>query len=132
MKNLTLDSYSLIAYFEKEQGYEKVSKYLHLASIGEAELLLNIINWGEIFYIILRTYGNDYAALIEKEINTLPVKIIAADFNLTKQAAVFKSKNKMSYADCFAASTAFIHKGSILTGDNEFKEVENEINIEWI
>ena len=132
MENFILDSYSLLAYFEKEKGYEKVSKYLYLASIGKADLLLNIINWGEIFYIILRTYGSSYADLIEKEINALPIKIIDADFNLTKQAAVFKSKNKMSYTDCFVASTAVNYKGVVLTGDSEFKEVENEINIEWI
>jgi len=132
MENFILDSYSMITYFEKEKGYEKVSRFLYLASADKAKLLLNIVNWGEVFYIVLRTYGSDYADLIEKEINILPIKIIDLDFNLTRQAAVFKSKNKMSYADCFAAATAFIYKCSILTGDSEFKEVENEIKVEWI
>ena len=42
---------------------------------------------------------------------------------------VFKSKNKMFYADCFNASTAFIHKAIMLIGNSEFKDVKNEINM---
>lgn len=39
---------------------------------------------------------------------------------------------KMSYADCFAAALASMHKGELITGDPEFKAVEKQIKIMWI
>jgi len=39
----------------------------------------------------------------------------------------------MSFADCFAAALAFQHKGSVLvTGDKEFKQVEESIKMYWL
>jgi hypothetical protein len=36
----------------------------------------------------------------------LPIHLAPADLELAKQAAIFKSSKKMSYADCFAAALA--------------------------
>ena len=33
---------------------------------------------------------------------------------------------------CFAATLAKLENGELLTGDKEFKEVENEVGILWI
>lgn len=38
----------------------------------------------------------------------------------------------MSYADCFAAALAKHEKAELITGDNEFKQVENEMKIIWL
>jgi len=38
----------------------------------------------------------------------------------------------MSNADCFAAATAIREKAAIITGDPEFKQLEKEVEIEWI
>jgi len=38
----------------------------------------------------------------------------------------------MSYADCFAAALAKLHKAELVTGDKDFKQVESEIKILWI
>jgi predicted nucleic acid-binding protein len=38
----------------------------------------------------------------------------------------------MSFADCFAVATAVREKATILTGDPEFKEVQEIASIEWI
>lgn len=49
-----------------------------------------------------------------------------------KQAAIYKATKKMSYADCFAAALAKIRKIELVTGDPEFKELQNEIKIFWL
>ena len=54
------------------------------------------------------------------------------DAELTKQAALFKAKRKMSYADCFGAALAKLNGAEFITGDLEFKQVENEIKIHWL
>ena len=51
---------------------------------------------------------------------------------LARQAGTFKSKNRMSFADCFAASLAKEHKADLVTGDKEFKQVEGDIRIVWL
>lgn len=90
------------------------------------------VNFGEVYYIVLRECGQDKAHEIEKIIKTLPIEIIDVGTQLAKEAAHFKANHKMSYADCFAAALARIHKGEIITGNKEFKTVENEIKIAWL
>ena len=57
---------------------------------------------------------------------------VEADWALAKEAGRFKAKNRMSFADCFAAALAKNRKASLVTGDREFKQVESEININWL
>ena len=65
-------------------------------------------------------------------ISTLPIEIIPADLELTKQAAEFKAGLKISYADCFAAALAKLHRAELVTGDEEFKQTQEEIKLLWI
>lgn len=95
-------------------------------------LLLSVVNWGEVFYIVHREYGPSKAQQVADVIDTLPIEIIPADLELTRQAAVFKAKHKMSYADCFAAALAKLRRAELITGDKEFKELEQEIKINWL
>jgi predicted nucleic acid-binding protein len=51
---------------------------------------------------------------------------------LTRQAAAFKARGGLSYADCFAAALAKERKLELLTGDPEFKTLEKDIKISWL
>ena len=52
-----LDSYALIAYFEGENGLEQVKELLQTAAQEHCELLMSVINLGEVLYIIERERG---------------------------------------------------------------------------
>lgn len=52
-----LDSYSLIAYLEGEKGKEKVIELIQEARDSKADLVLCLINWGEVYYLTLREAG---------------------------------------------------------------------------
>lgn len=127
-----LDSHALLAFLEKEAGYEKVKSFFVAAVEKDADLLMSSVNFGEVYYIILRECGKEKVDEIEKVINTLPVRIVDVDIELVKIAASFKATKKISYADCFAAALAKLHKGEVVTGDKEFKVLENEVRIAWI
>lgn len=127
-----LDSYALIAFLDNETGAEKVSVYIKQARDHGKPLYLSVINWGEVFYILCRTAGKDTAEQIIQSIETLPIEIVPADRELTRIAAELKSCKKMSYADCFAAALAKTRRASLITGDKEFKEVEDEISVHWL
>jgi len=127
-----LDSYSLIAYIENEDGADRMIELFRVARDSGKTLLLSVVNWGEVYYITLREAGRERAEAVAQLISTLPIEIILADLELTKQAAEFKAVKKMSYGDCFAAALARLRKAELVTGDTEFKQVEGEIKIHWI
>jgi predicted nucleic acid-binding protein len=52
--------------------------------------------------------------------------------DLTYQAVKFKVRGRISLADCFAAALAHLEGAELVTGDLEFKQVEDEVKIEWI
>lgn len=126
------DSYSLFSYLEGEKGAQKVSEIIKYALVDKAEILMSVINWGEIYYIVLREQGKEVASLYLKTINRYPIKIVDVDKSLTLEAANFKAFHKMSYADAFAAALAKVQKAKLVTGDKEFKSVERDVKIVWI
>lgn len=127
-----LDSYSLIAYLENEDGAEKMIEVFRVARDSGRTLFLSVVNWGEVYYITLREAGRERAEAVAQLISTLPIQIISVDLELTQQAAEFKAIKKMSYGDCFAAALAKLRKAELVTGDEEFKQVEGEVKILWI
>lgn len=127
-----LDAHGLMMFLEKEPGYEKVEAAFVAAVEKETHLLMTSVNYGEVYYIVLRECGKKKAEEIEAIIQSLPINVVDVDQSLAKDAATFKAAKKMSYADCFAAALAKKQNAGLLTGDKEFKEVENEIKILWL
>ena len=127
-----LDAFALTAYFEKEPGYEKVQELLTEAASGNRKLFLSTVNWGEVHYVTHRNYGLEQANKIAQVIGTFPIEIVDADLEIAKQAALFKVAHRLSYADCFAAALAKVKKSTLVTGDKEFKPLEDQIKIAWL
>ena len=127
-----LDSYSLISYIEGEAGKDTMIDIFRTARDSGKTCLLSVVNWGEVYYITLREAGQQRADEVSHLISTLPIQTVPADLELAKQAAIFKSSKKMSYADCFAAALAKHRRVELVTGDKEFKQVEGEVKILWL
>lgn len=132
MKKYVLDSYSLIAYAEGEKGAQDVAEIIKDALAGKAEIFLCVINWGEMYYIALREGGKERAELYRNTFARYPITIIEANKELTLQAANYKAYHKMSYADAFAAATAKLRKAILVTGDKEFRSLEEEVKMNWV
>jgi len=127
-----LDSYSLLAYIEGEAGAETMIEIFRVARDSGRSLFLSVVNWGEVYYITMREAGHERADEVAHLISTLPIQIVPADLDLTRQAAELKSKHRMSYADCFAAALAKSRKAELVTGDRDFRQVEGEVKILWL
>lgn len=132
MKKYVFDSFALIAYSRGEKGAEKVAEIIDDGLNERAELYLCVVNWGEVYYITLRNFDLKRAELFRTTIARYPITIVEANKELTLQAAQFKAFNKMSYADAYAAALAKLKKATLVTGDKEFKALENEIKINWL
>ena len=127
-----LDASALMAYLEKESGYEKVKESLSRAAESDKKLLMSIVNWGEVYYILVRDHGLEKAEEIMRIVETFPIELVSPDRELTKQAALYKAVKKLPYADSYAAALTKSCKGELLTTDKEFKLVEHDVKILWV
>ena len=59
-------------------------------------------------------------------------EIVDVDLELGARAGWFKLRGGMSYADCFAAALAHRDGVPLLTGDPEFRRVEDVVEIAWL
>lgn len=132
VKTVVLDSYALLAYFEKEPGWETVAALFAEHVEKRAELLLCVVNWGEIDYIVRRTYGPDEVERVHAAIEQLPIRLVNVDRDLAEEAAWLKARGGIAYADCFAAGVARVEEGVVLTGDPEFTAIEDEVSVQWL
>jgi predicted nucleic acid-binding protein len=127
-----LDSYALIAFLENEPGADTVRELIVQAEAGRLKLAMCVINLGEIWYSIARTTSPKTADRFVQEIQGMAIEFVNADWGVTQQAAIYKARGRISFADCFAAALAKARKAEVVTGDKEFKRLEDEIEIVWL
>lgn len=129
-KKFLLDSLALLAYLKQESNYELVKEIL---SSQKSDVLMNDINIGETFYILARERG-----MVEAEyflygiLPVLPISHIENRLQDVIEASKIKARYPISFADCFAITTACKEKATIITGDPEFKIVEKLVKVEWL
>jgi predicted nucleic acid-binding protein len=129
---LVLDSWAVIAFLEDEPSGQKIADLIASAHEEEIPVYLCVVNAGEIWYIIAREISEEEATRSIQEIRALRIQLVDADWELTQAAARFKSSNKMSYADCYAAALAKLKGADLVTGDQEFKALASQITIHWV
>ena len=129
-----LDSWALMAYFGGEPEAPQVKQILLKADISGQRLLLCAVNWGEVYYSVMRVTNQAKAEAIAREIAGMAIEIVPveADLHLVRQAAIYKAAKRFSYADAFAAALAKSRKAELITGDPEFRLVEDEVRIHWL
>ena len=135
MATMVLDAHALMVLFNDEPGSEEIEKILIKAESGSPQLLMSVVNWGEIYYSILRGASQEIADAKAHEIAGMQIELVpvdADDLELVRQAAAFKATRKMSYADCFAAALAKIKNAELITGDREFKQLARDVKIHWL
>lgn len=132
MATKVLDAYALMTFFQDEPGADFVRGLIHKTMESDTSLLMCIVNLGEVWYSIARTNSPEIADQYIHEIKGMGIEIVETDWNLTRQAAIFKVNGNISYADCFAAALAKLKKAELVTGDKEFKSLDGEIKISWL
>ncbi len=128
-----LDSYALLAYLNREESFQKVQEALYEAQISGRPLLMNEINVGETYYILYRKRDREKADFfLDTVLVGLPIRVLPNSFEDVVSSARLKAQYPLSFADCFAASTARRENAIIMTGDPEFENLEHMVEIEWL
>jgi ribonuclease VapC len=129
---IVLDSWAVMAYLEDEASAEKVADIIADAHEEKIPLLTTVVNAGEVWYILAREASVAEADASVRQLRQLGIEFINADWDLAREAGGFKAKHRMSFADCFAAALAKQRKAHLVTGDQEFKQVEADVVINWL
>ena len=127
-----LDSFALLAYLQDEAGAAEVQRILLAARDKEAVVSMSVINLGEAAYITEREQSVEAVHSTLAAVEQLPVEVVAADRQLTLDAAHVKARHSISYADAFAVSLARSRNARVVTGDPEFSKVSDLVPVHWL
>ncbi len=129
---IVLDSWAILAYMQDEAGAPQVEALILRAVDAGLGCFMSTINLGEIWYITARRISDEEADRVVEAVLAWGIQRVAPDWPMVRQAAMYKSRHKLSYADGFAAALALARDARLVTGDPEFKPLENEIRIHWL
>jgi uncharacterized protein len=136
MNTFVIDACALIAYLFDEKGADIFEDLLIQARNNQIEMVMHIINLGEVYYDILKRNDSTTARETYKYIRQLPIRFEdRINDQMIYKVGEFKTNFRMSYADSFAAAQTILLNGELLTTDHkEFEPLKqsNAIKINWL
>lgn len=127
-----LDSFALLALLGREPGGDEMAHLLKEAQAGEARLLMTWVNLGEVAYIVRRRWGEKRLHRMLATLEATALEVMPVGRELTLTAARIKAEYPLAYADAFAAALAEQAGATLVTGDPEFRLLEESIPIRWL
>lgn len=131
-ETFVLDSFAVLALLGREPGSQEVADLLRKAQEEKTRVLVTWVNAGEVAYIVERRWGTErlYTALAVMEATAL--EIVSVERELALMAAHIKAEHAIAYADAFAAALAQQCAATLVTGDPEFRLLEEVLDIHWL
>jgi len=130
-----LDSWAILSWLKGARGaVDLVRQMLEDSEKGRVELLMSIINLGEVFYILAKNVNPKEAEDFLRDFKHMPIRSMAVPKALVMAAARLKAAYPISYADAIAAETANRAGATLVTGDPDFKPFigGKVVQVEWI
>ena len=135
MRGVVLDAWAVLALLRGERpAAEVVRRYVRRTADGHFEVLLNVVNLGEVLYRLIHVEGRAKATDRFTRFRRGPVIIVPSRESMVLEAAELKGRYSLSYADAFAVATAVEFDAVLVTGDPEIKPLEGHQNlkVEWL
>jgi len=130
VRRYVLDANALIAFFDGRQpAASRVRKLFEEADRTGEPLWMSAVNWGEVFYIEGRRYGEEKARQAASTLRHLPIAVISVDLDRATRAATLKQKHNVGYADSFAAELAIERGAWLVSADPEFTRLGKVISL---
>lgn len=126
------DAWAVLAILQGEPAGQKALNLMADCLESGGEVFMTMINAGEVWYNVARRRSEGDADHAIAELRAWGVQFVEIDWELTRQAARFKTKGRLSFADAFAAALAKHLKCELITGDPEFKTLGAEVKIQWL
>lgn len=118
-----VDSWAWIEYFKGSSAGIKAKEIIESGD----KLLLSTINVSEIYHFLLKNKPEEAEKLIHFVLSSSFV--IVLDSSTAKRAAKIKYDKKIGLAGAIVIATAEENNATILTGDDDFKTIQNVVHI---
>jgi predicted nucleic acid-binding protein len=120
-----LDACALLAFLNREVGWEKVHALMMRADAGDILLYLHIVTVLEVYYGVRRAEGPEAAQEILDYVDGSAIRLsIDMTAPLIREAGRFKVAYDMSLADTFICASASLLSATLVTSDGELEPVE--------
>lgn len=130
-----LDVWAALAWLRGEgEAASQMRRLLLSARRGRHQLIMSVINLGEVYYRIAKVSDESNARQILERFRLTPVVVVPVENQLVFQAASLKARFPISYADSFAAALAIERGARLITGDPDFQPLElaRLLKIDWL
>ena len=126
-----IDAQPVVAFIKREAHWQRIGDAFKAATNGEITLRLTTVNAGEVIMAAERDFG---AIVTHRTLESIQrwTTIVDVDLELAARAGWFKLRGGISLADCFAAALAHRDGVPLITGDPEFRRVEDVVRIAWL
>lgn len=105
MRTHVLDASALFRYLTNGEGAAIVEDLLLQASATSAPILMSAVNWGEVFYTLVKRIGLAKTDKLMIEIlDKVPISLVGVTAEDAVRAARLKAQYNLPYADAFAAA----------------------------
>ena len=123
--NFILDTSALIVYLANEKGAGEVSKLLPGSKIP-------FICLSELYYLLWQRKGRPEPDKIYGIIKSWNLPILYPNERIILNAGRIKAVYKLGISDSYIAALSLEEEGQLVTKDNDYKILQEEIKILWL
>lgn len=120
--NYLLDTKALIAFFNNEDGADKIERILREIDDNNAEGFVSAITLTELYYLYSRTRGERSAKDRIEQIKHSNLKVVVITAEIAMKAGEYKVK-AIPIADSLIAASAQSVGAPVVTDDEHFETV---------
>ena len=121
-----------MAYLQDEPSADRVEELLDDANAGRLNVWMATVNLAEVLYKVERAQGFPAAQQFIDNLPAIAVRFVDADMELSAAAARVKAAFPVSLADAYATALAQRLSAAVVTGDPDFKRLEDIVKVEWL
>ena len=119
MRTHVLDASALFRFVSAGPGAEQVASVLAAASHTGTEALMSVVNWGEVYYGLVKRVGMSSTERRMAELLVrVPIMLVPVNRDHAERAARIKAQYNLPYADAFAAALTGA-QNVLITADTE-------------
>ena len=124
MRTHVLDASALFRFMTNGKGASIVEQLLLQSSVAGNPVLMSAVNWGEVFYTLVRHIGLAKSeSLMAEMIGRVPISVVGVTPDDALRAARLKAQYNLPYADAFAAALTGNHNVLVTADVDHFSRV---------
>ncbi len=127
-----VDAFAVLALLQDEPGAAEVQALLAGSVAGEASVHMCSVNAAEVLYAVWRRTDDLTARTTIADLQLARIRFHDVDLPLSLKAGALKAQYPLALGGCYAAALTQHLDATLVTGDPEFRQMQDIVRIEWI